>query len=148
MISLREQAMDYLSRREHSLHELTQKLIRKGYSESEVVKVVQQLNNENLQSDERFAESYIQNRIRAGYGPLRIKKELQQRGISDDIVSDYLTNDEGFWESELMRVWQKKFQGAKPQSQKEFAKQARFLMQRGYFAQAINQLLKSTTFSV
>ena len=52
--------MEFLARREHSVHELRQKLLKKfsDATESVVNVVLDQLEKDNLQSDTRFAESY------------------------------------------------------------------------------------------
>lgn len=141
MKSLREQAMDLLSRREHSYVELHRKLMRKGYSADEVSAVLDQLNSENLQSDERFTESYIRSRIRTGYGPVKIKLELKQRGITECVVDQYLPTGSLFWQDKLAEVWNKKFHGEMPYDQKTFSRQTRFLMQRGFCFEDIKQLL-------
>lgn len=60
--SVREAAMDLLSRREHSTCELQQKLVRKGYAEQEVDSALQRLADENLLSDERFVEAFVHSR--------------------------------------------------------------------------------------
>ena len=66
---LRRAAMDYLARREQSFYELTQKLNKK-FPESDsdlLVEVLDILKAENLQSDDRFTESYVRYRKSRGF---------------------------------------------------------------------------------
>ena len=72
--------MDFLSRREHSSKEIYQKMSRRVESIEMLMEVIDGLEQDGLLSDERFAESYFQSRKRRGFGPLRIKNELIQRG--------------------------------------------------------------------
>ena len=73
-------AIDLLSRREHSQLELRKKLVAKGFADDEVDELLLRLHEENLQSDERYAESYVRQRVDKGYGPIRIRQELRQKG--------------------------------------------------------------------
>jgi len=70
-ISARESALNALARREHSQQELKKKLLAKDYDQDEVEELLEVLKVERLQSDERFAESYTNARIEAGFGLLR-----------------------------------------------------------------------------
>ncbi len=71
-----------LARREHSGKELQAKLRAKGYPEELTGEVVAALTREGLASDERFAEALVNVRRARGYGPLRIRHELEQRCVS------------------------------------------------------------------
>ncbi len=139
MKSLREQAMNYLARREHSRQELLQKLRQKGYEKDEILPVLEKLTNDNLQSDDRFAEHFIEARRMAGYGPRRVIVDLRQRGIPEAIYSDYLSRVD--WCSALQQLWQRKFRGEKPQDGKTLGKQQRFLLSRGF---SINDIIELT----
>ena len=52
--SIREVAMDYLSRREHTRHELLQKLLAKDFDFDDVEAALSRLMEQGLLSDERF----------------------------------------------------------------------------------------------
>ena len=83
--SIRLKIMDFLSRREHSSKEIYQKMSRRVESIEMLMAVIEGLEQDGLLSDERFAESYFQSRKRRGFGPLRIKNELIQRGVNENI---------------------------------------------------------------
>ena len=66
---LRRAAMDFLARREHSVYELKQKLFIK-YPDStlgDLENTLDELRQENLQSDHRFDESYVRYRKTKGF---------------------------------------------------------------------------------
>ncbi len=69
----RKKAMDYLARREYGHQELIDKLATAGYDADTAVSIVSVLRDENLQSDQRFSESFVQSRINQGKGPVRIR---------------------------------------------------------------------------
>lgn len=155
--TLREKAMDYLSRREHSRLELKKKLLSqnskdsqnpKNFSESDIDGVLQQLAAENLQSDVRFAESYVRSRKLAGFGPKRIEMELHERGVMPAVIADILNSQASEWYSQMVAVWQKKFAGSfeSSGSLKNRQQQFRFLFYRGYTSEAILQLLNHENF--
>ncbi|MEX2129887.1 MAG: regulatory protein RecX, partial [Pseudohongiellaceae bacterium] len=77
--SVRRAAMDCLARREHAFLELQRKLLVKcpDASEVEIRQALEQLRDENLLSDERFASSWVRYRQSRGYGYRHIRQDLQ-----------------------------------------------------------------------
>ena len=133
--------MDLLARREHSYRELCDKLIARAGDATLIRQVVDQLAGEGLQSDERFAESYVHSRSQRLYGPLRIKTELRERGIGDDIVSSALRAADVDWQGNLEKLVFDRF-GLKPATDfKERAQRMRFLQYRGFAADAIRRIV-------
>ena len=141
-MKLRECALDLLARREHSQLELKQKLIAKGYAANDVEPLLAQLIQESLQSDKRYTEAYVRVRVAAGFGPRRIKMELQRRGISDSLIEAYVHQDEEFWWQLLSSVWQKKYGTKRALNVRAYAKELRFLTQRGFEPEQIHKLLQ------
>ena len=101
--------------------------------------VLARLEEERLLDDQRFSEGYIRWRVRSGFGPLRIKNELQQRGV--DI--DWKQLNSIAWDDELRAVREKKFGRALPSTMAEQAKQTRFLAYRGFPQDLIRKCLDS-----
>ena len=62
-VAVRKKAMDFLARREYGRGELENKLCKAGFDAEAVAKALAHLTDEGLQSDERFAESFMQSRI-------------------------------------------------------------------------------------
>ena len=90
------------------------------------MQVVEQLRGEGLQSDARFAESYVYQRMRKGFGPVRIRQELQDRQISDSLIDVYLAMEQSKWQEQASLVREKKYGQAIPVSAQEQAQQANF----------------------
>ncbi len=135
-------AIGLLARREHSRQELRSKLLSRGCEADELDQLLHDLEAEGLQSDERYAESYVHSRIDRGFGPLRIQAELRQRGVSDALVEAFLDSRSSAWKHRAQEVWAKKY-GEQAEDYKERARQARFLQGRGFSAHTISQILNN-----
>ena len=98
-----------------------------------------------IQNDARFAEAYIRNRVANGYGPVRISRELYERGVSRELVTQVLAALEMDWAEQVQAVRQKKFGRQAPADIKEQARQSRFLQHRGFTYQQIGNAFKDST---
>lgn len=77
-------ALESLSRAEQGRRRLEQKLIAKGCPANIVRDVLDSLQERNLLSDTRFAETWARQRlIRKGEGPRAVERGLMSRGISN-----------------------------------------------------------------
>jgi regulatory protein len=133
-------AFRLLARREHSRHELRQKLLMRGYDAGLSHDVLDYLAKESWQSDVRFAESYVRSRINKGYGRLKIQAALQERAVASCIIATHLSQDDDFWFEQILHVWQKKFNMVAKFPSPEFMKQHRFLLSRGFTGEEIKRL--------
>jgi regulatory protein len=129
---VRKKAMDFLARRDYGRDELARKLADKGYRRSVVDDELHRLADEGLQSDTRFAESFVQSRINQGKGPVRIRADLRQRGIRDGVIDGAIEEAACDWYELAREERVKKFGGAAPHEFKEKARQMRFLQYRGF----------------
>jgi regulatory protein len=137
---VRRVAMDLLARREHSFHELQQKLSRRFFDPDLISDQLNLLKDENLQSDERFVESFVNGRKSRGKGPMVIRHELKQKGIAAELVAMYLDDDPDEWLAIAQQTYRKKF-GDKPVAdQKDKARRLRFMQYRGFSGEIIRQL--------
>ena len=135
--AIRLKIMDFLSRREHSSKEIYKKMVQRVESKELLRNSIEELINEGLLSDERFAESYFQSRKRRGFGPLRIKNELNQRGINEDIFNSVQIDTD--WSVYALKVLKKKIKGKNPDELKEILKLKNFLNYRGFEFQDIDK---------
>jgi len=131
-----------LAKREHSQRELLNKLMTKGYSRENIENVVAELAEQGLQNDYRFMESYARQRIAKGYGPVRIKYELHQKGIEDCDLDSVVEESAGSWAELMSRIYTRKYQGAGSITRQEWAKRSWFLQQRGFSGEMIKNLFK------
>ena len=102
--------MDYLARREHSSYELTQKLSKKfpDTDQELICEVLAQLQKDNLQSDERFAEAYVRYRKTRGFAYNHIKADLGARRVDESTIDQHLYPDDSDWLTMLKAVLDKK----------------------------------------
>ncbi|MEJ2060989.1 MAG: regulatory protein RecX [Gammaproteobacteria bacterium] len=133
--------MDLLARREHSRAELRQKLLQRDFDAQEVEDALDGLEADRLLDDARFAESYVHYRRGRGFGPLRIRQELQQRGVGSELIGAYLPARPREWLDDARREYEKKFGSVKVDDFKERARRARFLQGRGFPGEVIRMVL-------
>ena len=139
---IKEICLRFLTRREHSQKELRDKLAFHGFDGSQVQAVINELAQQNWQSDQRFAESYARHRIKKGFGPIKIKYEIQRRGVHDVDLDDILLDLADSWLEILEQVYRKKYTEVKPITHVEKIKRSRFLLQRGFSSEMINQFFQ------
>ena len=146
LITLRRAAMNYLARREHSFHELILKLGEK-YPEfdknDEILPALTRLKNENLQSDQRFLESYVRYRRNKGFGPIKIEAELYQKGVDSNDVKTELYSEDNDWNDICQQAFQKRFRCIDTGSLAEIQRYQRFLIQRGFLTENIRAALEA-----
>ena len=138
--------MDLLARREHGRVELTRKLRQRGACPDMIDIALDRLTEEGLLSESRYLESYINYRAGSGYGPLRIREELGQRGLSRGDIEEALRASGFNWQEQLEDTWRRKFAGKLPEDAKERARQGRFLSYRGYTMDMIGRVLSGREF--
>jgi regulatory protein len=143
---VRRAAMDLLARREHAAGELRRKLNARFRDANELVdNEIQRLTEEGLQSDVRLAEAFVNSRIGKGHGPLKIRKELQQREVSPEIVVCAIEHAGVKWLELAASVLEKRFgvdaQGDKAFNARERGRWSRFLQQRGFTFEQISEVL-------
>ncbi len=136
-------AIRLLTRREHGAYELAQKLAQKGYSLAAINEAIAECQRLDLQSDSRFAASLCRARIRQGYGPLRIRQELQNLRIEREIVEGLLRAEEEQWVVYAKDVRNKKYKENNKLSYIDQQKQKQFLSYRGFAADTINRIFES-----
>lgn len=159
---IRLAAMNLLARREHSRHELLIKLGRRFAHPILVEEVLQSLSEENLQSDQRYAESLLRQRIARGYGPGRIHRDMRERGLDDEAIDKAHASVQPEWFALAEAAYARKFGNLPPAGQvddgsepdfvqrsaareaalKEKARRSRFMQYRGFQPQHFRHLLE------
>lgn len=138
--------MDFLARREHSFFELAQKLGKKfpDVDRDQIHTVLSLLRSENLQSDERFVESYVRYRRSKGFGYLHIRADLLNRKVSESLLEAYLLPDHG-WDEMLSKLIEKKLKTNKglAYGSKEHRRLVSFLTSRGFTGEQIRKRMQT-----
>jgi regulatory protein len=132
--------MRALARRELSRVELQAKLLPHVNDTDDLSSVLDELEKRGWLSDARAAEQTVRMRSEK-FGTQRIVHELQQKGISDELISAAIPQLKRDELETARAVWQRKF-AHPPQDQKEKAKQVRFLQSRGFSLDVIFRLMR------
>lgn len=141
-LCVRIAAMDMLSRREHSQCELVFKLQDKGADELLAEQVVWELAEQNLQSNQRFAEMLVNSHVYKGRGPLRLQQDMQQHGIEESIFEPVLSDLRVDWQTLALQVYEKKYGDSCVDDYNERAKRMRFLQGRGFSTDQIESAIR------
>ncbi len=140
--SARNTAMDLLARRDHSRRQLFEKLRMRSFRNEEIEDALDQLEAERLLDDARFCESYVHQRIQRGFGPLKIRRELVERGVASDLIEQQMAENVDRWAQLMEAQRQRKFGEDMPEDYSETAKQVRFLQNRGFSPEAVMRLFR------
>ncbi len=140
--AIRDRAMRLLASREHSRLELERKLRAKGFEGAAVARALDDLIESDLVSNERMAEAYVTARARKGIGPQRLRQELRERGVENDLIAPLLDRDADDWAERLAQVAEKKFGPEPVADPKELARRARFLEYRGFPSDLVRRYLR------
>ncbi len=145
---IKNQCLRLLTRREHSQKELLTKLMQKGFERADIQPVIDDLAENNWQSDNRFAECYARYRLQKGFGAVAIRYELSQKGIDVAVntLNDILLTIADDWLDLLTQVYCKKYGDIVPISRHDWSKRNRFLLQRGFSSSQITQFAKKLRF--
>ena len=79
-----------LAGRDFSIHEMTARLLRKGYDAEVVAAAVASLVQEGFLREERYAEQFVGQHARRGRGPTRIRMELREKGVDGEVIDQAL----------------------------------------------------------
>jgi len=138
-ISLKGRALRLLGAREHSRAELVRRLAPFETTPGELAKALDELQAKGFINEQRVADSVVHRRA-AKLGVARIRQELQSKGLDPAMVLDTV---DGLRATEVQRaheVWRRKF-GELPRDAASRGKQMRFLISRGFGAEAIHRVL-------
>lgn len=131
-----EIAVRYLTRREYGVEELRQKLIQRGADSETAGKVVADLADSDLVSDQRFTEMYVRTRLHQLYGPVKIRGELRSRGVSDHEINQAMPAEREIW-FDIASQWA----GKRCHGELDYAGRAKIyrgLMNRGFTHEQAN----------
>ena len=73
---------------------------------------------------------------------MRIQQELKQKGVSAELIEQYLDNND-YWRNIAKEVREKRFGATLPKDYKDIAKQMRFLQYRGFSNEQLRHLFDS-----
>jgi len=141
---IRAKALQLLARREHARLELRQKLVQRGFPAERIDPVLDQLAEERLLDESRYAELYACSRADKGYGPLRIARELRERGVTQEQVDQTLTALGDDWLPKLRKLHRKRFKSLIPADAAGRMQQTRVFRQHGFTLEQIKLLFEDS----
>lgn len=134
-------SLDLLARRPRSVWEMEQYLKRKGYEHNTVDKILNKLNKRGLLDDKKFAESWVRDRRNLkSISKRRLLQELQQKKISNQIITEVLEQDEANEQDVLRTIVEKKRTQSRYQDQQKLIA---YLLRQGFNYQDIKEVLKT-----
>ncbi|MFO7840092.1 MAG: RecX family transcriptional regulator [Desulfosalsimonadaceae bacterium] len=127
-----ERALSYLAVRPRSCREIRQHLDAKGFYEPAIESAIHRLTELGYIDDAAFARMWIESRSRSRpRGIIGLRRELQQKGVSETMISDALQDFDEF-SAALTAISGKleKWQGLEPMQRRK--KIYEFLYRRGF----------------
>ncbi|MFO0027476.1 MAG: regulatory protein RecX [Pseudomonadota bacterium] len=132
-----EAALGLLSRREDSRRDLTRKLARRGIDAAAAGDALERLAGAAYQSDRRFAESLVRQRVAQGYGPRHVQAELGTHGIPSDTIRELLDGPD--WDAVARDLVARRLHAAPGPAARRRA--AGLLQRRGFGSDTIRRVL-------
>ncbi|MDX1465932.1 MAG: regulatory protein RecX, partial [Halomonas sp.] len=142
----RHDAIGLLARREYSRQELVERLTAKGHEAEAIAESLDALAEQGLQSDERFAEGFMRSRILRGQGPLKIRLDLERRGLDREVIrhafDEAARRGEGDWFALACEALARRFPGP-GDTPRERPGRERFLAGRGFDFDQVRHALET-----
>ena len=139
-----KKVLRYCAYQDRCTQEVRNKLATFDMPDSEKVKILKLLVDEGYLDDERYASTFVRSKIHLKkWGVNKIRMALKMKGISDEIISNALSEiDPDIYREELIKVLKsKKINETDPYKRK--AKLAQYAMQKGYEPGLVWDTLKS-----
>ncbi|WP_243041447.1 regulatory protein RecX [Dyella sedimenti] len=135
-----DKALGLLARRDHSRRELGRKLRQGGYEGGEAGEALDRLGEQHYQDDDRFAEMLVRSRVSQGYGPMRLRAELKNHGLSDARIRVVLDAAGVDWAAAAAAQLHRRYGAAGAADPAEKARRAQFLLRRGFPAATVRNV--------
>ena len=99
-------------------------------------------------SEQRFVEEYVYSRIEKGDGPLKLRRDLGNRGIDSSLIRDNLGQSIEYWIDRAQRVLAKSYRRRntpieiRSNHEETWRKKAAYLKSKGYSMEVIVRALR------
>ncbi|MDN7123867.1 regulatory protein RecX [Pseudidiomarina terrestris] len=127
-----ETVVRLLGRREHSAHELRQKLRQRGYADSIIKQSLATAQEHGWQSDERYAEIWLRQMLSSGNGWMKIKAAAGAKGITEELLQRLTDEAAPDWTELCYERLNRKFGEQPPETRQQRDKIMRHLQSRGF----------------
>lgn len=134
-------AYDLIARRMRSEWELRDYLKRKDYEAPTINEIVETLQDKGYIDDARFAESWVRNRrLLKATSKMRLRQELKQKRVSDDVISLALEEDDTSERDVLRDLVERKRQQTRYQDKDKLMQ---YLLRQGFRYDDIKEVIHS-----
>lgn len=124
-------ALRWLGRRDRTAREIADYLVRRGFSDAVVTDVTTRLRDEGYVDDFRLATERAEYWCRRGYGRLRARAELLQRGVAASVIAAALDPVFADEDNRARQLVEQRFPAAQRDARMQ-ARAYRFLVARGF----------------
>lgn len=137
-------ALNLLKYRWRTKKEIRDKLILKEYDENIVEETILYLKKYDFINDKRFAETYAREKVEnKKLGNYRIKHELYNKGVSQEIIDEVLENYSYDEYERALELGKKKIKSYKnDDKQAIYRKLGGYLQRRGYSYDCVSRVLR------
>ena len=140
-----ESAFRILARRDHTREELAAKLRKKGFDPRAIASALVRCRELGYLDDAKTAVILAGHLAESGYGPLRVRQALMQKGLDDEAIQQALAHC-GDEEAQVLRarcLLEKKASRLNREADpwKRRQKAYRFLAGRGFLSSVINRAI-------
>ncbi|TXR54052.1 regulatory protein RecX [Reinekea thalattae] len=140
-MSIWNSALNTLAKREYSQSELRTKLQTRFPEQlEEIEQVLERLVEQGLQSDQRFAEMWLNSQVEKGRGPIRISYEARNKGIAS-LIQGLLEQSEINWFEHARDCALRKFSSLP--DQRAYARAYRYLSYRGFNGEMVRYAISA-----
>jgi regulatory protein len=138
-LSLKGRALKLLAAREHSRQELERKLAQHETEAGQLKAALDELQARGFIDEQRVVDSVLHRRA-GRLGAQRIRQELHAKGLDGERVATAVASLRETEAQRAREVWRRKF-GVLPADAAQRAKQARFLLARGFSGEVVRRVL-------
>lgn len=90
-LNINDIALKFLEHRERSSWETKKHLETKGFASEEIEETIKYLQDFHYLDDSRYCEAYIPYSLKKGKATYRIKNELRDKGVKDEIIEESIS---------------------------------------------------------
>lgn len=135
--------LNYLSYRDRTINEVKRFLERKEFEEVLIEYAINKCLEYGYLNDKKFAQTYMKDRINLKkHGTWRIKEDLRNKGISQDIIDEVVDIPEDKEYKMALNLAEKRVKSYKKDDYRsKYRKLSGYLQRRGYSFNTINKVL-------
>ena len=138
-------ALMLVSKRSYSIKTLSDRLLLKGYEQNNIKSAVARLTELGYINDEKYALAYAKYLSeKKGKGQYALRKELEEKGISKDLINKALdslkTETEPY--EQITETIKRKFKDFNIKNKNELRRVASFFLRKGFASEDISKALR------